>query len=163
MRKTPLLICSIRTEIPYPWVGSSASVFRMSISRVPWTRSLGFSGIKSLYPLASRRSIPFSFRLSRGELPRIHLVGTRAESKRRGQKRNREATIETWAYRVLGYCGLSRPFASWFDCVYFPGWMAVVLALVFAFRQLPSYECGYVCRIDLVPRRRAGQVRVFLK
>src|SRR2546429_1126947 len=38
-RKTPLLICSIRTEIPYPCIGSSANVFRMSISSVPWTRS----------------------------------------------------------------------------------------------------------------------------
>src|SRR6266480_5424986 len=45
-RKTPLLICSIRTEIPYPCIGSSANVFRMSMSRVPWTRSLGLSGIK---------------------------------------------------------------------------------------------------------------------
>src|ERR1041385_677514 len=49
-RKTPLLICSIRTEIPYPCADSRAKVFRMSISRVPWTRSLGFSGIKSLDP-----------------------------------------------------------------------------------------------------------------
>src|SRR5881394_3821808 len=49
-RKTPLLICSIRTEIPYPCVGSSANVFRMSISSVPWTRSLGLSGI-NLLPL----------------------------------------------------------------------------------------------------------------
>src|SRR5258706_16074693 len=49
-RKTPLLICSIRTEIPYPCVGSSADVFRMSISSVPWTRSLGLSGI-NLLPL----------------------------------------------------------------------------------------------------------------
>src|SRR6476660_2450166 len=49
-RKTPLLICSIRTEIPYPCIGSRAKVFRMSISRVPWMRSLGFSGIKSLDP-----------------------------------------------------------------------------------------------------------------
>src|SRR5712675_2701944 len=47
-RKTPLLICSIRTEIPYPWIGSSANVFRMSISSVPWTRSLGLSGINVL-------------------------------------------------------------------------------------------------------------------
>src|SRR6266550_896663 len=45
-RKTPLLICSIRTEIPYPCVGSSANVFRMSISSVPWTRSLGLSDIR---------------------------------------------------------------------------------------------------------------------
>src|SRR6266480_2107567 len=49
-RKTPLLICSIRTEIPYPCIGSSANVFRMSISSVPWTRSLGLSGI-NLIPL----------------------------------------------------------------------------------------------------------------
>src|SRR5689334_22118037 len=49
-RKTPLLICSIRTEIPYPCVGSSANVFRMSISSVPWTRSLGLSDIKILPP-----------------------------------------------------------------------------------------------------------------
>src|SRR5437773_4104650 len=47
-RKTPLLICSIRTEIPYPCVGSSANVFRMSISSVPWTRSLGLSGMNLL-------------------------------------------------------------------------------------------------------------------
>src|SRR5882724_3382462 len=45
-RKTPLLICSIRTEIPYPCIGSSANVFRMSISSVPWTRSLGLSDIR---------------------------------------------------------------------------------------------------------------------
>jgi hypothetical protein len=31
--------------IPYPCVGWSASVFRMSMSRVPWTRSLGLSVI----------------------------------------------------------------------------------------------------------------------
>src|SRR5438105_15909408 len=49
-RKTPLLICSIRTEIPYPCIGSSANVFRISISSVPWTRSLGLSGI-NLVPL----------------------------------------------------------------------------------------------------------------
>src|SRR6266550_991628 len=49
-RKTPLLICSIRTEIPYPCIGSSANVFRMSMSSVPWTRSLGLSGI-NLVPL----------------------------------------------------------------------------------------------------------------
>src|SRR6267142_5523585 len=49
-RKTPLLICSIRTEIPYPCVGASANVFRMSMSSVPWTRSLGLSGI-NLLPL----------------------------------------------------------------------------------------------------------------
>jgi hypothetical protein len=49
-RKTPLLICSIRTEIPYPCIGSRANVFRMSISRVPWMRSLAFSGIKSFDP-----------------------------------------------------------------------------------------------------------------
>src|SRR5881275_252249 len=48
--KTPLLICSIRTEIPYPCMGSSANVFRMSISSVPWPRSLGLSGI-NLLPL----------------------------------------------------------------------------------------------------------------
>src|SRR6267143_6388389 len=47
-RKTPLLICSIRTEIPYPCIGSRANVFRMSISSVPWTRSLGLSAIKVL-------------------------------------------------------------------------------------------------------------------
>src|SRR5215469_3919398 len=47
-RKTPLLICSMRTEIPYPCVGSRANVFRMSISRVPWTRSLGLSAINVL-------------------------------------------------------------------------------------------------------------------
>src|SRR6266403_651787 len=49
-RKTPLLICSIRTEIPYPCIGSRANVLRMSISSVPWTRSLGLSGI-NLLPL----------------------------------------------------------------------------------------------------------------
>ena len=53
-RKTPLLFCFIRTEIPYPCIGSSASVFRMSTSRVPWTRSVCFSGIKSLYPWLPR-------------------------------------------------------------------------------------------------------------
>src|SRR5437660_5653921 len=44
-RKTPLLICSSRTAIPYPCMGSSASVFRMSMSRVPWTRSPDLSPI----------------------------------------------------------------------------------------------------------------------
>src|SRR5580693_1524458 len=47
-RKTPSLTCSIRTEIPYPCIGSRANVFRMSISSVPWTRSLGLSAIKVL-------------------------------------------------------------------------------------------------------------------
>src|SRR6267154_520870 len=50
-RKTPLLICSIRTEIPYPCIGSSANVFRMSISSVPWTRSLGLLSGINLLPL----------------------------------------------------------------------------------------------------------------
>src|SRR5882724_11713459 len=49
-RKTPLLICSIRTEIPYPCIGSRANVFRISMSRVPWMRSLAFSRIKSFGP-----------------------------------------------------------------------------------------------------------------
>src|SRR5215470_8965559 len=53
-RKTPLLICSMRTEIPYPCVGSRANVFRMSMSRVPWTRSLGLSGMKSSSPWLPR-------------------------------------------------------------------------------------------------------------
>src|SRR6476661_4480084 len=65
-RKTPLLICSIRTEIPYPCIGSSANIFRMSISSVPWTRSLGLSGI-NLLPLATKRNIRFFYWLSRGE------------------------------------------------------------------------------------------------
>src|ERR1700704_5965435 len=71
-RKTPLLICSIRTEIPYPCIGSSANVFRMSISSVPWTRSLGLSGI-NLLPLGYQEgSIRFFYWLSRGEDPKIH-------------------------------------------------------------------------------------------
>src|SRR5437660_12832211 len=49
-RKTPLLICSSRTAIPYPCMGSSASVFRMSMSRVPWTSSLDLSAIGTLPP-----------------------------------------------------------------------------------------------------------------
>src|ERR1700675_4284432 len=53
-RKTPLLICSIRTEIPYPCIGSSANVFRMSMFRVPWTRSLGLSCIKPCPPWLPR-------------------------------------------------------------------------------------------------------------
>src|SRR5207237_396070 len=44
--QSPLLICSIRTEMPYPCVGSRAKVFRMSMSSVPWTRSLGLSDIR---------------------------------------------------------------------------------------------------------------------
>src|SRR6267143_4257952 len=57
-RKTPLLICSIRTEIPYPCIGSSANVFRMSISKVPWTRSLGLSPIKALPPGNQEENTP---------------------------------------------------------------------------------------------------------
>src|SRR5271154_1454188 len=57
-RKTPLLICSIRTEIPYPCMGSNANVFRMSISSVPWTRSLGLSGIKQSSPWLPRGEYP---------------------------------------------------------------------------------------------------------
>src|ERR1700746_1282767 len=57
-RKTPLLICSIRTEIPYPCIGSNANVFRMSISRVPWTRSLGLSAIKALPPVNQEENTP---------------------------------------------------------------------------------------------------------
>src|SRR6266480_3957781 len=76
-RKTPLLICSIRTEIPYPCIGSSANVFRMSISSVPWTRSLGLSGINllplgyqeedTLLPLVVKRRRPQKFMRKRPE------------------------------------------------------------------------------------------------
>ena len=43
IRKVPLLICSSRTAIPYPCIGSRASVLRMSILNVPCTTSLGLS------------------------------------------------------------------------------------------------------------------------
>src|SRR5438094_1347623 len=81
-RKTPLLICSMRTEIPYPCIGSSANVFRMSMSRVPWTRSLGLSGIKRS-PLATKRSIRLFYWLSRGA--RSESIGSgQAAIQRRG-------------------------------------------------------------------------------
>src|SRR6266581_5414503 len=57
-RKTPLLTCSIRTEIPYPCIGSRANVFRMSISSVPWTRSLGLSAIKVFPPGKQEENTP---------------------------------------------------------------------------------------------------------
>src|SRR5215469_1006672 len=47
-RKTPLLICSMRTDIPYPCIGSSARVFRTSMSKVPCITSVALSGIKVL-------------------------------------------------------------------------------------------------------------------
>src|SRR6516164_462038 len=47
-RKTPLLICSMRTEIPYPCIGSKARVFRTSMSKVPCITSVVLSGIKVL-------------------------------------------------------------------------------------------------------------------
>lgn len=71
--------------------------------------------------------------------------------------------METWPLRFWNTIVLSRPFASSLDRGCFPGWMAVVLDLVFAFRQVPYYECGDICEIELVPRRRAGEVRAFLK
>jgi hypothetical protein len=37
-------------------MGSSANVFRMSISSVPWTRPLGLSGI-NFFPMATMRNI----------------------------------------------------------------------------------------------------------
>jgi hypothetical protein len=49
-------------------MGSRANVLRISISRVPWMRSLAFSGIKSSILLVTRRSIRFSYRLSRGTM-----------------------------------------------------------------------------------------------
>src|SRR5438552_9864720 len=91
-RKTPLLICSIRTEIPYPCIGSSANVFRMSISSVPWTRSLGLSAIKTLpldyqeehtlLPLVVKRSDTVvktsqnrnNFRLAARNLRRVRII-----------------------------------------------------------------------------------------
>src|SRR5215471_8544777 len=50
MRNVPSLICSIRTETPYPCIGSRASVFRISMSNVPCTRSLGWSPIRNPSP-----------------------------------------------------------------------------------------------------------------
>jgi hypothetical protein len=48
MEHTLALICSMRIATPYPCTGSSASVFKMSMSKVPCTRSLGLSGMKTL-------------------------------------------------------------------------------------------------------------------
>src|SRR6516162_8786300 len=47
-RKTPFLICSMRTEIPYPCIGSKARVFRTSMPKVPCITSVALSGIKVL-------------------------------------------------------------------------------------------------------------------
>jgi len=41
---------------PYPCMGSSASVFKMSMSSVPCTRSLGLSAMKTLPPEKQREN-----------------------------------------------------------------------------------------------------------
>src|SRR5271170_3388881 len=53
-RNTSLPICSMRTATPYPCMGSGSSVFRISISSVPCTRSLDLSAINPL-PLRIKR------------------------------------------------------------------------------------------------------------
>src|SRR5712691_6355849 len=73
-RKTPLLICSIRTEIPYPCVGSSANVFRMSISSVPWTRSLGLSAIDAFLLRAKRKNTPLILIVTRKAKTRLGIA-----------------------------------------------------------------------------------------
>jgi hypothetical protein len=57
-RKTPLLICSMRSAIPYPCMGSRATVLRMSMSSVPWTRSLDLSAINPLLLTIKRKNSP---------------------------------------------------------------------------------------------------------
>jgi hypothetical protein len=55
-----------RTAIRYPCMGSSASVFRMSMSRVPSTRSLGWSALD-----------PFPMRIKRKNTPLLLIVKRR--------------------------------------------------------------------------------------
>src|SRR5215469_8893830 len=94
-RKTPLLICSMRTEIPYPCVGSRANVFRMSISRVPWTRSLGLSAINVLPLGCQEEHTPALLLVVKGRLgtglsaETVGEVGQTAELKRKKRGRAR--------------------------------------------------------------------------
>src|ERR1700689_3599402 len=64
-RNTPALICSIRSAIPYPCIGSSASVLRTSISSVPCTRSRDSSPMNSP-PLDNQEVYSCTSRLSSG-------------------------------------------------------------------------------------------------
>src|SRR2546421_12556762 len=116
-RKTPLLICSIRTEIPYPCVGSSANVFRMSISSVPWTRSLGLlSGIKPSSPWLPRGTYASSTGCQEEKPPKFMrkrpenswrqansqgfgAAFWRKDGIERGTKNGREAGMGTWPLR----------------------------------------------------------------
>src|SRR5437016_3815273 len=146
-RKTPLLICSIRTEIPYPCIGSSANAFRMSISSVPWTRSLGLSGIKLLPPgyqeehtlflLVVKRRRPqnsWPQANSQGIWPKF---GAKTESNV-VEKTTREAGMGTrpLGLEVLSLClrplGMGRLFGVWLLCRL----LASVVRFVLGFRQL---------------------------
>src|SRR5437762_13819046 len=69
-RKTPWLICSRRTAIPYPCMGSRAKVFRMSISRVPWMRSLGLSDMNA-FPLTIKRKNTLSLLIVKRRVARL--------------------------------------------------------------------------------------------
>src|SRR5262249_43804463 len=93
-RKTPLLICSMRIEIPNPCVGSRANVFRMSISRVLWIRSLGLSAINVL-PLGCQEEHTLALLLVvKGRLG--YGIVRRQLGRRRNRSEKREAALEAW-------------------------------------------------------------------
>src|ERR1700686_5519120 len=55
---TPLLICSMRIAIPYPCIGCSSSVFKISMSSVPCTNPLALSVINIRAPLDNPEEDP---------------------------------------------------------------------------------------------------------
>src|SRR5215475_9906889 len=87
----------MRTEIPYPCVGSRANVFRMSISRVPWTRSVGLSAINVLPLGCQEEHTPLLLLVVKSRLGTGLSGETSAKLAGGGiEAKKREATLATW-------------------------------------------------------------------
>jgi hypothetical protein len=110
-RKTPLLICSMRTAIPYPCMGSSASVLRMSMSSAPWTRSPDLSAIWRI-PLTIKRK----------NTPPLHLIVKRRSSKNVPDRGAEPRASRRWEVgrplKGLPGCraAVARPFSATREC-----------------------------------------------
>src|SRR5437660_1870617 len=179
-RKTPLLICSIRTEIPYPCIGSSANVFRMSISSVPWTRSLGLSGIKPYSPWLPRGTYASSTGCQEEKTPKFmrkrpedswRQANSQGIWRKFGAKTESNMVQKTaerpgWERGLsgLGYCyyRFATPACDLTISMLCASGPGSAIAVHFGLRQLRRDACGDLCGIDLVPGCRACEVRVFV-
>src|SRR5205814_5962243 len=160
------LICSIRTEIPYPCIGSSANVFFEHIERAldeitwlvwhkpssPWlprgtyASSTGCQEEKT--PKFMRKRPENSWRQANSQ-GIWRKFGAKTESNM-GTKNRREAGMGTWplGFRLLSFCYACLRFDD-FNVVRF--WAGRLIAVHFGLQQLRPDACGALCGIDLVP------------